>query len=203
MLLAASIAAPAVASIGCVENRNLRLAISDDVALDSFPPRVVETTIDASGEAVLPPPPADDEPTIKGLDRSGFTPFRYRVPIDGTRHEYAGRDHLAYPSRTARQRGEFPTAVSALETGGPGSTRDQVIEVALQPVVGTISAGWRGVALLWPETLLATVVSGSASSPGDLFERVPQASQSVGTGVIHETSSNESGPDAEDAGPEA
>ena len=62
-------------------------------------------------------PPAG--PSVTGLDRSDWAPVEYMVPVMGTAHQptYAP-DHYRLAS-LARQRGEYPTAESALELGHP------------------------------------------------------------------------------------
>lgn len=171
---------------GCVDNANQRLLIGDDVTLASLPPEVVEPTINEDGMAVAPEPPADDAPTATGLDRSNFEPVTYRVPIDGTRHEFHGFDELSLTSETARQRGEYPTALTALETGGTSSSRDQAFEILLQPAFVAVDAGYHGIGLLWPEWLAAHFVSGTVSSP-EGYERAPAPSDPAGPGVLYGT----------------
>lgn len=160
---------------GCTNNANQRLTIGDDIPLASFPPQVVEVQLDEAGEPLPPAQPADDTPTALGLDRSNFEPLMYRVPIDGTRHEFHGRDRLALTNETARQRGEFPTAVTALETGSNASTRRQTLEVLAQPIY---AAG--GVV-----TSLLVSSSGAMVSPSGLYERAPSPADPLRPGLIH------------------
>ncbi|MEL6312375.1 MAG: hypothetical protein AAFQ17_08460 [Pseudomonadota bacterium] len=164
-----------VTTVGCADNKNQRLTISDSIPLASFPPEVIEISLDENGNPLPPVPPADDRPTALGLDRSNFEPLVYTVPIDGTRHEAHGFDRLALTSETARQRGEFPTATSALETGGNSSTRWQVAEVFAQPFYAATGI----------VTSLIVSSSGARVSPSGLYERAPSPADPVRSGVIH------------------
>lgn len=172
---------------GCVDNRNQRLYIGQDGSLASIPPEVAEPTLDQDGNPADPELPTSDETTLTGLSRDHFEPTVYRVPIDGTAHELHGIDRLAWPSETARQRGEFPTATSALETGGNPSTRDQVLEAAAQPFIAAGGVLFHTVALVYPEFLAAHFISGTRSSPSGLYERAPAPSPTDRLGVIHGT----------------
>lgn len=172
---ALSIAFAAVLTTGCADNANQRLTVGDSIPLASFPPEVVEVQLDQDGNPLPPAPPADDPATARGLDRSNFAPIVYHVPIDGTRHEFHGWDHLALTNETARQRGEFPTATSALETGGNASTRRQIVEAFAQPVY---AAG--GIA-----SSLLVSSSGARTSPAGLWERAPLPADPTRTGVSH------------------
>ncbi len=197
--IGAALAATALLLTGCTDNKNLRLTIGDSIPLESFPPEVVEVQLDESGNPLPQTPPADDQATARGLDRSNFAPIVYHVPIDGTRHEAHGIDRLPLTNETARQRGEFPTATSALETGGPSSTRRQIAEALLQPVYvvgGVVSS-------------LIVSSSGARTSPAGLSERAPGPTDPMRAGVIHEpiapdaTQLSEDGPAANDDTPAA
>lgn len=164
-----------VIACGCADNANQRLTIGESIPLASFPPDVIEMKLDENGEPLPPQRPADDLPTVMGLDRSNFAPHVYAVPIDGTRHEAHGSDRLALPRETARQRGEFPTALTALETGGNRSTRWQIAEAFAQPLYAATGI----------VTSVVVSSSGAKTSPTDLFERAPTPADAVQTGVIH------------------
>lgn len=166
----------AAASTGCTDNANHRLTIGDSIALASFPPEVVEIQLDESGNPLPPEQPADDQATALGLDRSNFEPIVYHVPVDGTRHEFHGFDRLALTSETARQRGEFPTSTSALETGTNASTRRQIVEMLAQPAYAATGI----------VTNLIISTSGGRTSPSDLHERAPSPGDPMKQGVIHD-----------------
>ncbi|MCC7387668.1 MAG: hypothetical protein IT431_02765 [Phycisphaerales bacterium] len=70
-------------------------------------------------------PPAG--PSVTGLDRSNWEPMVYVIPVSGVAHspQYAppvfDRDILA------RQRGDFPTALTALELGEPDAGEELLL----------------------------------------------------------------------------
>ncbi len=185
--LAAVLAAATLALLasGCTENRNQRITIGSDVPLASFPPEVIEPELDQDGNPVPPTPPADDAATARGLDRSNFEPLVYRVPIDGTRHELHGIDRLAWPSETARQRGEFPTVITALETGSGPSTRSQALEILAQPVIAAGGLLFHSAGLIYPEWLAGHFISGTVESQRPLWERAPVPADPERQGLRH------------------
>lgn len=64
------------------------------------------------------PPPQSDSPSIDGLSRSGWQPVTVLVPSDGLASKpFYTKQHF-YGNATERQRGDFPTALSALELDG-------------------------------------------------------------------------------------
>lgn len=65
-----------------------------------------------------PPPPASDGPTITGLSRANWKPTIVLVPSDGLASKpFYTKQHF-YATDTVRSRGEYPSALSALDVGG-------------------------------------------------------------------------------------
>jgi hypothetical protein len=111
---------------GCVTPENDRITLGRAVQIGAFVP----TTAPAGADMAAPVGTAMvQEPSVIGLDRSNWEPTRFHQPVDGTAHrlQYSKRLHVA--RRTARQRGEYPSAESALELSG-GSTWQQQAEAA-------------------------------------------------------------------------
>jgi hypothetical protein len=64
------------------------------------------------------PPPTSDSATTTSLSRTNWKPTAVLVPSDGLASKpFYTKQHF-YSKDTARERGESPTAVSALELGG-------------------------------------------------------------------------------------
>ncbi len=99
---------------GCAPNAaNDRMWLGDGVVVE--------------GAALEPTPGAP------GLDREKWAKTTVVVPVDGTAHSptYTGWWHLP---ETARERGEYPTALTALETGD-GYQATRRVEAAASPVI--------------------------------------------------------------------
>lgn len=113
---------------GCAES-NSRNRIGDDVTLQTFRPASQVLSSEDTQRA-------DDPPSLTLLDRSGWEPAVYSLPVDGTQHRPTYRVQFPNgPSTLKRQRGEYPTTSSALELDG-GSTwsRDRFFESILEPI---------------------------------------------------------------------
>lgn len=163
---------------GCSANENLRLNLGRDVSLSSLPPPVAEPGLDADGNPLPFPALADDTPSVQGLNRSGFAPVDFVLPIDGTRHEPHGTRRMLIGDETARRRGEFPTAVSALDDGTEASPGSRALEIALMPLWVTYDA-----AALIPR-LVFTPFAGQGQSPRELTGRTPDRHVTHGPGVL-------------------
>ncbi|MGP1272168.1 MAG: hypothetical protein ACTS22_02425 [Phycisphaerales bacterium] len=154
-------------AIGCATEDNLRLVLGDEVTLASLPPKVPEPVLDADGDPAARPAPRDDQPSIDGLARSDFVPTDFIVPIDGTRHQPEATRPLRLTDATARQRGEFPTAAEATQTGGREGRRQQALEMLAAPF-------WAfGEALIMPAALIIDPFFETVSSPDALPGRSP------------------------------
>jgi hypothetical protein len=110
------ILAAAMPLAGCVTPENDRSTVGRTVRLEALTaaPQPAGTDISVPVGAMIV-----QEPSLVGLDRANWQPSLIHVPVDGTAHRpvYAKRVHLA--NRTARQRGEYPNAETALQlTGG-------------------------------------------------------------------------------------
>lgn len=62
-------------------------------------------------------PPAG--PSVTGLDRSNWEPMVYVVPVNGVAHQPQYAPPVFDLGTLARQRGDFPTALDALDKGEP------------------------------------------------------------------------------------
>jgi hypothetical protein len=113
---------------GCTKQQNDRILVGRGTMLEAFaqaPGAAAET-----GEPAL----REQVPTLRGLDRGNWEPTLVLMPVDGTAHGplYAKQWRLA--NQTARQRQEFPTALSALEQAG-GSETQQQMEALVNPLL--------------------------------------------------------------------
>lgn len=117
---------------GCVES-NSRNRVGDDITLPAFQPG---SRVLSSEDAQR----ADDTASLTSLDRSGWEPVAITVPVDGVRHRPEYRFFAPVgPSDLGRQRGEYPTAISALDLdGGRPSSRARFFESILTPIHASI-----------------------------------------------------------------
>lgn len=169
-------AATGVMLTACASDDNRRLTIGDDVTLRSLPPTVPEPILDDRGEPVARPAPADDQPSLAGLDRSNFEPIVFAVPIDGSRHQPEVTEPFRLTDETPRHRGEFPTATSALiEPSSSGWTTAG--EVLIAPL-------WAfGDAALLPGKLVIDPVFETVGSPDERTGRTPEFDHERPTGI--------------------
>lgn len=101
----AALAAGLLALSGCAKPANDRLRLGACEVLPAF-----QTNAHAL-------PPAG--PSVTGLDRSGWAPIAYVVPVHGTAHQPTYAPSHFELDTLPRQRGEFPTVESALDLGEP------------------------------------------------------------------------------------
>lgn len=114
------VAASALALGACAHHDNNRLTIGKTVEL----PALSGT---APGIAVT-----STEPSVTTVDRADWEPLAFDVPIDGTAHRPTYLRVRTTVRETARQRGESPTAESALDLVA-GTHRQQRREAMTQP----------------------------------------------------------------------
>lgn len=123
-----ALAGLAVVLPACAES-NSRNRLGDDVTLQAFRPASQVLSSEDTQRA-------DDPPSLTSLDRSAWEPVAYSLPVDATHHRPTYRFLAPIgPRQLRRQRGEYPTTMSALELDG-GSTwsRDRFFESILEPI---------------------------------------------------------------------
>jgi hypothetical protein len=104
---------------GCVSPDNDRITIGHELRTGSFQ------------TAALPEPVAQVQtPSVTGIDRSNWARTDFSIPVDGTVHHPTYAKRVIVADRTARQRGQYPTASTALELWG-GSADEQEWEALL------------------------------------------------------------------------
>jgi hypothetical protein len=118
----------AAALTGCISPQNDRITIGRSGRLEAFSP-ASPAAADASTPALT-----EQTPTLIGLDRSNWAPTVISQPVDGTAHNPLYAQHIHLVDETARQRREYPTALSALELAG-GSEQDQQLEALVNPLL--------------------------------------------------------------------
>lgn len=91
-----------IAAFGCTTDLNARTTIGAKRTIAAFDAETGTTT--ASG------------PTTR-LDRAGWAPVEFRLPVDGTVHHPAWRSRASFDDEPARQHGLYPTAESSLQLG--------------------------------------------------------------------------------------
>jgi hypothetical protein len=116
--------AAALAASGCISTANDRLVIDQNVALEAFQP----VAPSGSTPAITQTSVGLMQPSITGVDRGNWPKTDFLVPVDGTAHNTIYAKRWLFADKTARQRGLYPTALSALEVTG-GSESQQQIEV--------------------------------------------------------------------------
>ncbi|HYE61070.1 MAG TPA: hypothetical protein VD997_03660 [Phycisphaerales bacterium] len=77
-------------------------------------------------------PLTSDGPSVVSLTRENWRPMVFTVPVDGVASRRNYTTELHFTDTTARQRGEHPTALSALELSGPTRT-EQALEGLVNP----------------------------------------------------------------------
>lgn len=108
-----AILAPALAALfgttltGCVMPANDRLAIGESLEVEAIGPRPTPVAPTAASQVATP--------SLTGISRDHWAPLQYHVPVDGTVHTRIYAKRTFWADKTARQRGEYPTALSALE----------------------------------------------------------------------------------------
>ncbi len=184
-LPAATIAAATALLAGCV-SENDRLTLGHEVELEVFSP---DRPGIMEGQTPLTTPASAQYAAFEhgprapiGIDRSGWSPTPFVVPVDGTGHRPTYAVSLQMKNSTARQRGEFPTALSALELTG-GYTDEQLVESLDSPVVVF------GSALAIPVRMLIDPQWRTHYSPRWSYDRWPGGSEPAG--ATHETAEEE------------
>jgi hypothetical protein len=115
-----------VAASGCISPQNDRITIGQSTRLEAFETPQPRTVTLAERVAA---------PSVTGIDRSGWQQTTLLVPVDGIYHHPTYGDRVRITDKTARQRGLYPTAVSALELYN-GSEGQQQAEAVLNQLVG-------------------------------------------------------------------
>ncbi len=154
---------------GCVAENN-RLTVGHEVELEAFtsderrlePLEVTQLRPDAP-YAAFP----ESHRSVTSLDRSNWTEKTVLVPVDGLGHRPNYAVSLQLKNSTARQRGEFPTALSALEVTG-GFTDEQLVESFDQPLIIL------GSALILPARMLIDPQWNVRYSPKRSYDRWPE-----------------------------
>lgn len=79
-----------------------------------------------------PAPGESDGPSVTALDRSAWQERTFVVPSDGARHHptYSSGLQPRYARDLARQRGEYPTAETVLDTWSPETRGAMIAEAA-------------------------------------------------------------------------
>jgi hypothetical protein len=97
----------ALAMAGCVNSRNDRMAVGEDLRLEAI-----------SAQPRPAPPSASEQvlaPSLTGISRANWSKTLILVPVDGTVHYPIYARRVFWADQTARQRGEYPTAYNSLE----------------------------------------------------------------------------------------
>ncbi len=111
-------------TVGCV-SYNERSTIGD--GRDAFHPEALTETTRPDTQL------QDDPPSTVTLERDSWGTQRIVVPVDGVAHLPRWATNSGTNRETARQRGDFPTALSALELTG-SDNRAQFHDYAMSPV---------------------------------------------------------------------
>jgi len=155
----AAVGATAAAG-GCLAEPNERLEVGTELRM--------ETLRDAPTDGAV----SDDAPSLQGLSREGWAWSAVVVPVDGTDHRRTYSRHVARARALARNRGEYPTAESALEIGGKDGPKKQrlVGEAILSPAFALVNG------LMIPVNW-AVRRPPCTYSPGarDAYERTPES----------------------------
>ncbi len=148
-----------LAGTGCVTPRN------DDQTLSDGTPLVHDPVL--SGSAAISQP---DEPSLSGLDRSHWPQTSYSVPPRDVVHQPVYRSRpILLASRSAIQRGEYPTPENASESISDGTRATQALEAVLAPLQAMAD-----VVLMVPRVVLLPPTS-PARGPTVPSQRVVQA----------------------------
>jgi hypothetical protein len=86
------------------------------------------------GEERPEAPLTNDGPSLVSLSRDNWVPVVFTVPVDGVASRRAYTYQVTYADATARQRGQHPTPLSALELSGP-TRMEQAWEGLANPFV--------------------------------------------------------------------
>lgn len=145
---------------GCATVDNDRLTVAD---------QPLPVTEDAEGRGA-PPLKEATGPSVTGVDRSNWPEQEIVVWQDGVRHHPRfTTNQPRYANATARQRGAYPTAESALELGDDGGA--QFWEGFAGPFYGGMD-----VLLFIPRAIAYGGPGSIVASPDDTYARAPGAS---------------------------
>jgi hypothetical protein len=154
---------------GCVAENN-RLTVGHEIELEAFTSderRLEPLTVTQLRPDVAYPAFPEGRRSLTSLDRSNWTEKTILVPVDGVGHRPHYAESVQLKNSTARQRGEFPTALSALEVTG-GFTDEQLVETFTQPLVIF------GSAVILPARLLIDPQWNVRYSPNRSYDRWPE-----------------------------
>lgn len=145
--------AGAVALGGCTREINERLVLGMDTPLPAIEPREQELPMGV--------------PSVTGLERH-WEPVVFVVPVNGVAHppDYAPPTFML--DELPRQRGEYPTALSALDLGEPDAG-DEVLQALRSHGQAVLDA-----ALILPR-LVIRPPNATDWSPERSYERAPAA----------------------------
>jgi hypothetical protein len=107
---------------GCISPENDRLVIDQGVRLEAFDPVAPSAALNTTPSAPL----ELQQPSVLGVDRGNWAKSQLFVPVDATAHNPPYTKRWVLTDRTARQRREYPTALSALETTGASESEQQL-----------------------------------------------------------------------------
>jgi hypothetical protein len=109
---------------GCSSPLNQGRLIGGEVALDSVTPEVERG--EREWQAI----------SVVSLDRSNWAQMRFAVPLDAVEHQptYTQQPYLL--CETARQRGEYPSVATALDTSTTNTLDEQALEMVVAPLSG-------------------------------------------------------------------
>lgn len=127
-------AACAMSMGGCAGQLNSGMVVGDPLkpSQQYAPPSIVAPAGEAraesgSGEVA--------ERSVTSLDRSDWTGMRVNVPNDVPMHQPRYTENVEFDRSTARNRGDYPTATSALDTVSSKSEDLQIKEAVFAPFI--------------------------------------------------------------------
>jgi|GEM_PF-2034063 len=109
-LLTLALAAALASLAGCINDRNSRLMVGP-----ADGPHVLLSAFEPAPALEFGTEPVSDTPSVEGLDRSNWAMQVFLVPVDTTAHAPHYRMFVGHPTSTRRERGQFPTLMSAAE----------------------------------------------------------------------------------------
>ena len=109
----------------------------------------------------------NDGPSLVSINRSEWETVVFEVPSDGVGHRPTYRTYWLTDQSNARKRGEFPTAMTAFDTGRSGDW-SQTQEAMLAPINSVFDAA------SIPVLLFVEPQTREQTSPYRAFERTPK-----------------------------
>lgn len=153
---------------GCV-GYNQRTTLGDDVQLSSLSDGA------AGGEskyAGMTGTLSDERGT---LEQRNWEEQEFLVPLDRVGHRAVmWRREIVMPTKTARQRGEYPTPVTALDLSGPSGEKTTHSTQAAETLLAT-PMGVVGDTVLLVPRMVSPGPAGRKGSPRWGYERAPEA----------------------------